>query len=449
MKRGIAFRFFLLPAAAVFLVLFSCASGPDAYVKVDADMQAGSYEAALASVDNEKAPIRKKVYTSKNEILLYLDRGMIKHFAGQYTDSSLDLETAEILIEQAFTKSISQEIGSFILNDNVKDYSGEDYEDLYINVFNSLNYYYNNNLEGALVEIRRLNEKLNFLADKYERAKEKVLESNKQIDASVLPMEASQFSNSALARYLGLLFYRAAGRTDSARIEYEELMRAFELAPVIYAAGVPYSVEEELSVPEGSGRLNVIAFTGLSPIKSAEHIFIPLPFPPPNNMARISIPILMSRPQTITRAEAVLSTGQKFPLQLIEDMGAVARETFKLKSGLIVLKTTARTITKAATSAVLASAARASERDKKKNNEGLGAFVGLMGRIFTEVSEQPDTRLSRYFPGQAMVGGINLASGQYKVTVNYYGNAGLVYSEQKEIAVNAGTLNLEEFVCLK
>ena len=444
MGRRMAFRGFLLLAA--FFSLLSCAGGPDAYVRIDAEMQAGSYENALASVENESAPIRKAVYTSKNEILLYLDRGMIRHFAGQYTDSSIDLETAEILIEQAYTRSISQEIGSYILNDNVKDYSGEDYEDLYINVFNSLNYYHNNSLEGALVEIRRLNEKLNFLADKYEKAKEKVLDSNRQIESRNLPMETSSFSNSALARYLGILFYRGAGRMDSARIDYEELSRAWELFPAIYPGDVPSPVEDELDVPEGMGRLNVIAFTGLSPVKKAQHIFIPLPLPPPNHSARISVPVLIDRPQTIQWAEAVLDTGQKFKLELIEDMGAVARETFKLKSGLTVLKTTVRTIAKATTSAVLA---RAASDNAGKKNDGLGSFVGFLGRIFTEASEQPDTRLSRYFPCHALIGGINLEPGRYTVMVNFYGSGGLVYSEQKEIWVRERALNLEEFVCLK
>ena len=428
------------------MLLLSCAGAPDAYVRIDADMQAGSYENALASVENEKAPIRKTVYNSKNEILLHLDRGMIRHFAGQYADSSMDLETAEILIEQAFTKSISQEIGSFILNDNVRDYSGEDYEDIYINVFNSLNYYHQNNLEGALVEVRRLNEKLSFLADKYERAREKVLESNRQIETGRLPMEASSFSNSAMARYLGILFYRGAGRMDSARIDYEELGRAWELAPSVYRGSIPSFVEDELDLPDGMGRLNLVAFTGLSPIKKIQHILIPLPFPPPNHSARISIPVLMDRPQAINRVEAVLGTGQKIRLELIEDMGAVARETFKLKSGLTVLKTTARTIAKASTSAVLAKVASS---DNKKKNEGLGSLVGLVGRIYTEVSEQPDTRLSRYFPCHAFAGGISLEPGRYSITVNFYGPGGLLLSEQREIDVRERFLYLEEFVCLK
>ena len=222
-------KFLGLLAAGTLCAFLSCAGGPGVYAKIDENVRTGSYHHALASLDNEKGSARKIIYTSKNRILLFLDRGMIKHYAGMYTESSRDLETAERLIEEAFTKSITQEIGSYLANDNVKDYSGEDYEDLYINVFNSLNYYHNNDLEGALVEIRRLNEKLLHLSDKYERAKTKVLDSNQQVDPGQLPIEASRFSNSALARYLGILFYRGTGRMDSVRIDYENLLRAYFL----------------------------------------------------------------------------------------------------------------------------------------------------------------------------------------------------------------------------
>jgi hypothetical protein len=441
MEWKMKFLSLLLPVI-VFAIL-SCAAIPNAYAPIDAGIRNGAFESALAHFDDEKGTARKSVYTSKNEILFYLDRGMVGHYAGLYWDSSRDLEMAERLIEEAFTKSISQEIGSYLLNDNVKNYSGEDYEDLYVNVFNSLNYYHNNDLEGALVEIRRMNEKLQHLGDKYEKAKEKVLESNNRVDPRQLPMEASRFSNSALARYLGVLFYRGAGKDDDARIDYEELVRAYGLAPAVYKNPLPFSAGEELSIPVGKGRLNVIAFTGLSPVKEEENIIIPLPFAWPNNTARLALPKMVDRSSDVLRAEAVLDSGEKFTLELIEDMSAVARETFKSGYGLTVLKTSARAITKAAAIAVSAQAT------SEKNSEGLGSLVGFLGRVATEATEQADTRISRYFPSYALAGGINVNPGKYTVTVNFYGKGGLVHSENKEMTARENTLNLEEFVCLK
>ena len=439
-----SFRRTLLFFAVGFSVFFiSCATNPSSYEAMDKSVQAGSIEQALAGINDESGPLRKNVYTQKNAILLYLDRGMLNHYAGLYSESSEDLQLAEVLMEEAFTKSMSQEVGSFLLNDNVKDYAGEDYEDLYVNVFGALNYYQKGDLEGALVEIRRLNEKLVYLADRYERAKEKVAESNSKVDPAALPMEATKFSNSALARYLGMLFYRGTGKNDSARIDSEELKRAFDLAPNVYNHPVPSSVKDDLRVPADKARLNVIAFTGLSPVKEQENIVIPLPLPFPNNTAKLALPVMVDRPSLIQSVEVILSSGERFMLEQIEDMGAVARETFKSKRGLIILKTTARSISKAVVSAA------ASDVAARKQGLLAGLLIGAIGRIATEASEQADLRLSRYFPSRALVGGINLNPGTYTVTVNFYGSGGIIQSEQRDIDVRKNTLNLGHFFSLK
>ena len=435
----------LIVLFAVVTVLFiSCATNPNLYAPIDDGVDAGDYEYALSVLNNEKGKARQKIYTPKNEILLYLDRGMINHYAGEYSDSSADLQEAERLIEEAYTKSISQSAASYIANDNSMDYPGEDYEDIYINVFNSLNYYHAGNLESALVEIRRLNEKLSFFADKYERAQGKVAESDTgQADLGDLSMEASSFSNSALARYLGVLFHRGTGNEDGARIDHEELLRAYGLAPAVYTNHMPSSVQEELSTPEGMVRLNVIAFTGLSPLKEEETITIPLPFEFPNNTAKIALPVMIDRPAVVDRVEVILNNGSTIHLELLEDMGAVARETFKSKYVLTVMKSTIRSIVKVTASAVATKVA-------SEQNAAVGLLVGITGRVAAGASERADIRLSRYFPRYALVGGIDLEPGTYSATINYY-EAGryLLHSETKDITVRANGVNLIESIYLK
>jgi hypothetical protein len=428
-----------------FLALSSCAGKTDHYRDIDTEIHAASYPAAIRSMESGRA--RRNIYQRRNEILYHLDRGMIEHHAGLWEDSSRSLQTGERLIEEAFTKSISQEIGSYIANDNTKDYAGEDYEDLYINVFNALNYYHRGNLEDALVEIRRLNEKLLYLSGKYEVAKQKVLNSNNDLAGnSDYVIEAKNFSNSALARYLGVLFYRAVGNRDGARIDMGELREAYELAPSVYYNPPPLSLEEELSVPRGTGRLNIISFTGLSPVKEETNLSIRMPFDPPNHSARLALPQMVNRPSAIRSIEVIVEspdTYNRLELELLEDMGMVARETFTAKYGLILLKTTARTIAKVAVSARLAKTA-------EDEDVGLGLLVGVLGAAASAASERADLRIARYFPAYAHVGGVNLDPGIYSVRVNYHGTAGLIGTEIREnVQVRAGRLNLTEFICLK
>jgi len=97
-----------------FIVIFaSCATNTKSYKSIDEGVQRGSYDSVLASMNDEKGELRKKVYTDKNDILFYLDRGMVNHYAGYYEESSKDLQMAEQLIEEAYTKSMSQEVGPF------------------------------------------------------------------------------------------------------------------------------------------------------------------------------------------------------------------------------------------------------------------------------------------------------------------------------------------------
>jgi hypothetical protein len=428
-------------ALSLLFLLFSCAGSPYAHREIDAGVSAASYDAALSAM--EKSGVRNSVYTNKNAILYYLDRGMIRHYAEYWDDSSLDLEQAERLIEAAFTKSITQEIGSYIANDNAKDYPGEDYEDLYINVFNALNYYHRNDMEGALVEIRRVNEKLRYLSVKYERASEKIMSSNANLNNPEYAVEAVRFSNSALAQYLGMIFFRGIGNYDSARVNLEELYQAYQLAPAVYYHNPPSSLEAELSIPQEFARLNVIGFTGLSPVKAEVNTILPLPLPYPNNWARLALPQMIDRPSAVESIEVILDNGESFRLELLENMSRVVRETFKANYSLIVLKTIARTIAKSVAGAAVSSAVSREDKD-------WGFLLGVIGKVAADISEQADIRVSRYFPGYAYVGGINLYPGVYTLTVCFYGRSGLIYSERRSnVMVSSGSLNLLEFICLK
>ena len=152
---------------------------------------------------------------------------------------------------------------------------------------------------------------------------------------------------------------------------------------------------------------------------------------------------MINRPSAINRAEVVLDSGERFPLELLEDMGAGALETFKSRNGLIIAKAAARAVVKSTASAVAARAVR------ETSGEGAGLLTGLAGLLFTQASERADIRLSRFFPRYALVGGINLPPGNYSVTVNFYGTRGLISSQRQEIAVQPNRLNLLEFVSLE
>jgi len=436
----------------VFLAV-SCASNSKAFKEADDAVEQANFTTAAGVIkkgQGKKIP----VYPEKNSIMLYLDKGLLEHYAGNYEESSKDLQRAERLIEEAYTKSISEGFFSYILNDNTKTYPGEDFEDIYINIFNALNYYRRNNIEGALVEIRKLNSssgKLDLLKRKYNYIDPNTGESlsektKRETGVSQMPQTKSvNFVNSALARFLGALFYQAAGNIDAARIEFEQINSAYASNRNIYRGLVPRAVDEANNVPPQLARLNIISFSGLSPIKKEELITQYLPFQHPIlQIAVFKLPVLERRTNNITKIEVEVEGKEKFNLELLEDMGAVIEETYNARFSNIFLKTYIRTVSKYIVADV------ASMEASRQTDALTGLLIALAARAAMDASEKADIRMSRYLPDKAYIGGINLDPGTYQVYINYYyGNRIVSREEHKDVIVSENRLNLIESVRLK
>jgi hypothetical protein len=442
-QKAVICRPGVLPLAALLFTAFlfiSCAT-TNPYIAVDADVDREEFAQAAGVLDTKK----KVIYRNKDTVLYCLDKGMLNHYAGKYEESSASLEEGERAIEENFAVSISQEIGTVMVNERSREYDGEDYEDVYLNVFNALNYYHQGKMEEALVEIRRMNNKLRNLSVKYgtmiSSVQKAALENNVEVPKS--QGENIKFENSALARYLGMLFYRSGGDMDDARIDRDQLKLAFAAAPRIYTQPIPASINGELEIPAGMARLNVLAFAGRTPSKTEEIIRIPLG----SNWIKISLPVMLSRPSAITSIVVEFDSGENFTLELLEDMGAVASATFERKKDVIYARSILRATVKGVSAAVLSSMADGSE---DKNDAALFSILSLGTQIFAEASEQADLRVSRYFPGKAYVGALNVKPGAYSFSVHYYAGSRVTASRRfEDVPVLQNVLNLMEVVCLK
>ncbi|MDR2343338.1 MAG: hypothetical protein LBD86_02255 [Spirochaetaceae bacterium] len=451
-------RFTPVLLISLMMPLVSCATDGRAYSGIDKAVEVSTFKKGVELID-EAQKSKKPIYPKKNQILLYLDRGLLAHYAGMYQESTKDLGQAERLIEEAFTKSLSADLASYILNDNTKDYAGEDYENIYLNVFNALNYYYMGSFDDALVEVRRTNEKLRVLAQEYEKKnqelKEKYRDNLSGLDLP--PAKPVNFNNSALADYLGVLFYRADGAYDDARINLLQLRDAFMAAPNVYQNPIPASLvlsgeeggetAEELRLPENGVRVNLLCFTGLSPIKRENDISFPLPFRYGLDLAHLRLPELVPRVDTVTSVELVTEDGRSIGFELLEDMAKAMEETYNAKYNSVFLKTLLRTVIKYASVYVITEAAAQSSDNEFGGS--LAVLAALAAKNAFDATERADIRMERYLPAKAWVGAVNLEPGEHTVTVNYYAGADKIMSEKKTIMAETGRLNLLEGVCLR
>jgi hypothetical protein len=86
---------------------------------------------------------------------------------GQYEESNHYFEQA-FLFGEDYKINYAREAASYLTNPMVTVYRGEDHEHLMLLYYKALNYLKQNKSEEALVECRRLNIRLQQLADRYE-----------------------------------------------------------------------------------------------------------------------------------------------------------------------------------------------------------------------------------------------------------------------------------------
>lgn len=442
------------PAACLgfsFLFLLgACASSrtlQEQYLEAREPLARRDFTGAAAVIEQHK----RKTYKKKDRVLFYLDAGMLYHYAGEYEKSNVALEAAEQGIEALYTKSISKILASGGLNDNALDYAGEDYEDLYLNVFKGLNYMALGLYEDALVEVRKVQIKLNILEDRYRNA---VAEYNASTEAEgELPIPESPFHNDVLARYLSCLLYRLEKSPDDMRIEYEKLLHAFEEQPSLYDFPPPY-FSRELGEDEGVN-LSIISFTGLSPVKKAKTFYLttvengvilntaeedesyvknltgftilPIPGVPGEYHFKLEYPVMENLGSRVDHV--VLKLGdEQYDLSLIEDMQGICHEVYRRKQPLVLGRTVMRIVLKG----VVKEAGKAAVNDM--TGQGPMSFLlGLIMDVAVDLTENADLRISRYFPAFAHAIDLRVLPGAYPLQIDYYGQGQLLFRDDRGI----------------
>jgi hypothetical protein len=415
----------------------------------------------LASRDTQSAIKRLESrktgqYRHKDRVVKYLDLGMLYHYQGDYVKSNQFLEKAELAMEQLYTKSVSKAALSLLLNDNALDYFGEDYEDIYTNVFKALNYLHLDLYDDAFVEIRRINEKLARLEDKNVKLAEGFDKSKAR--KAEITAGTNKFTSSALGSYLSMSLYRQENLPDDARIDYDKILSAFASEPEIYDFPLP-AISDSSSIPQ-EPILHVLAMVGTSPYKVSKELHIatekdllviasvdenvdiaPIFWPGIDTgyYFKFALPAMVN--DTTKVAEVIVRVdGNPYQLEKLEDIGKVAVSTFAVREPIIYLKT----ITRAVVKGVLA---EEMQKQIEKKNPGIGGFaLSLLTGAAIYMTENADLRTSRFFPNAVLVSDIPLPAGEHNIAIEYYDQTGnLLYTDDRgRVNISGNSLNLIE-----
>jgi len=452
-----AFLRVLLPT----LIIAGCAAvatQTKLYIPVTGELKSGNYRAAA-----EKFELSKGKFDQKDRFLYYIDSGALYYYAGDDDSCIARLTLAESAAEELFTKSISRAATSLLLNDNILEYSGEDYEILYANLLKALSYASLGKYEDAFVEIKRANLKLGLLEQKYREAAE-TLNRDKPSDAPQVNYEAKnvRFSNDAFARYLSMHMYAALGKFDDARIDLDLFREAFATQPNIYNFAAP-----DVNYDSDSGAvLSVVGLAGLSPVKEALNLRIRtdkdldlvqvlytdsenqdseyghLPWPIDEDYYfKFALPKLVSRPSIVGSIRIYADDTLLGELGLLEDVSQVAEETFEAKKSLIYIRSVARAVVKGLST------------HKLKQKFDTGGFEGWLKKaavdVGSDISENADLRCSHFLPGKILAADFKIPPGEYNIKLEILDIDGHLIAEEikPSFMVRQGNFNLLQISC--
>lgn len=200
------------------LLLTGCATWNQRSAAFQQAVGRGEFEQAGKILQKDKRQAR-----DKNKILYYLNLGYVHFMTGQFEESNAAFETAERLTEDQ-RRNVLSEAAVLVSNPEARPYRPEDFEVIMINFYKALNYLQLGNMEGALVEARKINIRLQQLNDKY-------------------PDHKNRYQRDAFAQLLMGLVYDAAGDANNAFVAYRN---AYDIYQSDYAKNFGLSAPEQL-----------------------------------------------------------------------------------------------------------------------------------------------------------------------------------------------------------
>ncbi|MCB0411195.1 MAG: hypothetical protein KDD22_01630 [Bdellovibrionales bacterium] len=149
-RVNLPLAFFLMS----FFLIAGCSTFSRNADQIRSQLRSGNVSEA-AKIVEEKAN-----KDSDDQIVFLFEYGTIEQIARDFDKSTKAFLKAEDLTEIKDYHSLSRITGSLLLNEGMVQYKGEDYEKVFINAMLAINYLMIGQPEEAMVETRRMNEKL-------------------------------------------------------------------------------------------------------------------------------------------------------------------------------------------------------------------------------------------------------------------------------------------------
>ena len=357
-------------------------------------------EGRISEAIEKLKPLAEKV--DDDQLVYLLDYGMALHIDGQCAESNKVFLKADKIADIQDYHSISNVSASVLFNEEQVQYKGDDYEKVLINAFLALNFLSMNDLDSALVEVRRLNNKLQKFKDEAGR----------------------NYQQSSFAKYISALIWESDRKYDDAYIAFAE---AYKLDPTIPNIGKDlirsarragrmdqyekwksefrYVKEDPSWYDKKSGEIVLIHQLGWGPRKYArpENPRFPKLYPVNSMIENIEL--------------KVVETNQSARAEDLYSIEKVAMETLEDNYNELVAKRVGGVVAKAVVA----------DQIRQKNQ-----VLGDLAYIAMLASDRADLRQWSTLPKGFQIARIQLPPGKYTVDLNSLGYGGSLYNSTRK-----------------
>ncbi len=346
----------------------------------------------------------------QDDVLACLNKGMLRRMTDDYAGSNQILEIAKQQIESLYGVSVTDAAASVTINDAVRDYKGERYEQILLHAYMAMNYLQLGELDSARVEI---------------------------LQADVKMMEwGEQPDEDPFMRYFAGMVYEALGEDDQALVSYRKARDIYSVADNKQPIAVPLMLKKDLLrlladqglwdeyrklkadyglasfKPEklggNFGELIVILNNGLAPIRTETAIMTFSPEVQAN--VRIAFPVYATEPRPATKARLSVG-GELIELETVENVDALARHALDKDMPLIMTRAIARAVVK-----------YNSQKNAQKKND----LAGFLLTVTNLATERADTRSWSTLPQEIQMARLVLPAGRQDVSIEIMNAAGRV-----------------------
>ncbi len=456
------------------IVLFSaCAT----YYEKSSDMMdaiyKGNYTEAHKILDDPKFSKRER-----DKLLYLLNRGTVYWMMKEYQQSNSYFRLADYYIED-LTKNNGAQALSLLTNPTIKPYRGEPFEQILLHYFTTLNYIKLGKYDEALVECKRMQQKMQQITDAFKNENKYRRDAFAHLLLGII-YDAQQNYNDAFIAYRNALeVYREdySGLMDSVPMQLKhDLIRTAHLTG-FYQEQSSYEHEFGLTYSQPADSSGSVVFlwnNGLGPFKEEWRIDFIISDAGNGNVllmntelgisytynvgneeqqknltnlkvVSVAFPKYRSRMPLYTQANLFadsLVAGAR--LELVEPIDAIAYKSLNDRMLKEIGEALLRLAIKQAETLALDKLAE--EKRKKKDKDGAAGFeiASSLLTIVNAATEHADTRNWQLLPYSISYTRMELPQGNHKLILHLQGNQ--VKDEKiMDITIAPGQTTLEYF----